>query len=122
MMRKKKSKRNCKSKRQSIKKNPIDKDYWKETIIWNTSPEPNLSKQSKLSDVNYEVKEEWRKEVELEGERKLGKNREECAKGMLVSSMAQMLTVRKVAGEPQSLWMRAGPNCTWLLGGISKEV
>jgi len=64
-MRKKKIKRNCKSKRQNINKNPNGKAYWKEIIIWNTSPESNLSKQSKLSDVSYDAKEEWRKEVEL---------------------------------------------------------
>jgi hypothetical protein len=70
-MRKTKSERNCSSKHQSISKNPTDKAYWKETIIWNTSMEPNLSKQAKVSDVSYEVMEEWRKKVELEDERKL---------------------------------------------------
>jgi hypothetical protein len=47
------------------------KAYWKEAIILNTSPEPNLSTQAKLSNVSYEVKEEWRKKAELEDERKL---------------------------------------------------
>jgi len=64
-----KNKRSCSSKHQTINKNPTGKDYWKETIIWNTNPETNLSKQAKLSDVFYEVKEEWRKKVELEDER-----------------------------------------------------
>jgi hypothetical protein len=49
------------------------KAYWKESIILNTSPEPNLSKQAKLSDVSYEVKEEWRKKAELEVMRKQGR-------------------------------------------------
>jgi hypothetical protein len=71
VLRKTKSKRNCSSKHQSINKNPTGKAYWKETIIWSTSPEPNLSKQAKVSDVNYQVKEEWRKKFELEDERKL---------------------------------------------------
>jgi hypothetical protein len=58
-----KSKRNCSSKHQTIKKKPTAKAYWKETILWNTSPETNLSKQAKLSDVCYEVKEERRKRL-----------------------------------------------------------
>jgi len=70
-MRKTKSKRNYSSKHQTINKNPTDKAYWKETIIWNTSLEPNLSKEAEVSDVSYEVKEEWRKKFELEDERKL---------------------------------------------------
>jgi hypothetical protein len=62
------------------------------------------------------------RKVELEDERKLRENREECAKARFVSSMAQMLIARRVAGEPQSLRMRSVPDCSWLLGGISKGV
>ena len=100
---------------------PTGKAYWKETKIWNASLEPNWSKQAKLSDVSYEVKEEWRKKAELEDERKLWENREECAKSRFVSNMAQMLMQGR-SPENLSLRMRAVPDCTWLLGGISEEV